>query len=82
VRLGVLESGHRRAATGVLEQMKDTLGIDAPPGVTATLLYRPEYFGKPFTDYLNDCTRGESDWSVGERELFAAFVSKLNLCPW
>jgi AhpD family alkylhydroperoxidase len=24
--------------------------------------------------------RGPSDWSVGERELFAAFVSNLNQC--
>ena len=24
--------------------------------------------------------RGPSDWSVGERELFAAFVSRLNQC--
>lgn len=82
MRLAVLESGHRDAAAGVLEQMKDALGIDEAPGVTATLLYRPEFFGKPFADYLNDCSRGESDWSVGERELFAAFVSKLNQCPW
>jgi len=26
--------------------------------------------------------RGPSDWSVGERELFAAFVSSLNQCPF
>jgi hypothetical protein len=82
MRLSVLENGHRAAAAGVLGQMQEALGIDAAPGVTATLLYRPEYFGKPFADYLNDCTRGESAWSVGERELFAAFVSKLNQCPW
>jgi len=26
--------------------------------------------------------RGPSDWSAGERELFAAFVSSLNQCPF
>jgi len=26
--------------------------------------------------------RGESEWSVGERELFAAFVSCQNQCPF
>ena len=26
--------------------------------------------------------RGPSDWSEGERELFAAFVSALNQCPF
>jgi hypothetical protein len=25
---------------------------------------------------------GPSDWSVGERELFAAFVSSINQCPF
>jgi AhpD family alkylhydroperoxidase len=31
---------------------------------------------------LQAMTRGESDWSVGERELFAAFVSRLNGCEF
>jgi AhpD family alkylhydroperoxidase len=26
--------------------------------------------------------KGPSDWSEAERELFAAFVSKLNQCPF
>jgi hypothetical protein len=26
--------------------------------------------------------RGPSDWSDGERELFAGFVSHLNQCPF
>jgi len=26
--------------------------------------------------------RGPSDWSVGERELFATFVSAQNQCPF
>jgi hypothetical protein len=26
--------------------------------------------------------RGPSDWSPGERELFAAFTSLLNQCPF
>ena len=62
--------------------MKSALEIDAPPGVVATLPYRPEFFGQPFTSYLHNCSRGESEWSVGERELMAALVSKLNQCPW
>lgn len=82
MRLEILRSGHRDAAAAALEHMKSALEIDAPPGVVATLLYRPEFFGEPFAAYLNDCSRGESDWSVGERELMAALVSKLNQCPW
>ncbi|MGI9659543.1 MAG: hypothetical protein ACR2OD_11590 [Gaiellaceae bacterium] len=82
MRLEVLRSGHREAAAAALEHLKGALDIDTPPGVVATMLYRPEFFGQAFANYLHDCSRGESDWSVGERELFAALVSKLNQCPW
>ncbi|MEX2614012.1 MAG: hypothetical protein WD380_10575 [Gaiellaceae bacterium] len=47
-----------------------------------TLHYRPELFGRPFSDALDLAMRGSSDWSVGERELFAGFVSSLNQCPF
>ena len=46
------------------------------------LSYRPELFGQPFSAYLQDALRGPSDWSVGERELFAAFVSRTNQCSY
>ena len=57
----------------------------APPealGVIKTLLYRPELFGGPFSDTLDVAMRGPSDWSAGERELFAAFTSLLRQCPF
>jgi len=31
---------------------------------------------------LDDVMRGESEWSPGERELFAGFTSLLNQCPF
>ncbi len=46
------------------------------------LSYRPELFGHPFSAFLQDVLRGPSDWSVGERELFAAFVSRTNQCSY
>lgn len=45
-----------------------------------TLLYRPDRFGGPFSEELDRVMRGPSDWSPGERELFAAFTSLLNQC--
>jgi hypothetical protein len=39
-------------------------------------------FGQPFSVYLQEVLRGPSDWSIGERELFAAFVSKKNQCAY
>jgi hypothetical protein len=58
-------------------------GPHAPPealGVIKTLLYRPELFGGPFSQELDRVMRGPSDWSAGERELFAGFASHLNQC--
>jgi hypothetical protein len=50
--------------------------------VGCMLTHRPELFGRPFSEALQDVMRGPSDWSVAERELFAAFVSSLNQCPF
>jgi hypothetical protein len=50
--------------------------------VVRMLSYRPELFGRPFSEALQDVMRGPSEWSVAERELFAAFVPSLNQCPF
>ena len=50
------------------------------PDVVKTLLYRPELWGKPMAGWTQAVLRGPSAWSVGERELFAAFTSKLSQC--
>jgi hypothetical protein len=50
--------------------------------IVRTIVYRSELFGAPFSDCLQESLRGPSDWSVGERELFAAFVSARNQCPF
>ena len=46
------------------------------------LRYRPELFGRPFSELLQRVMRGPSEWTAGERELFAAFVSSLRQCPF
>jgi len=48
--------------------------------VIRTLKYRAWFFGRPHSAHTQAVMRGASEWSVGERELFAAFVSKLNKC--
>ncbi len=65
IRLSVLEGPHAPAEAS---------------GVIKTLLYRSELFDDPFSDALDDVMRGPSDWSIGERELFAGFASHLNQC--
>ena len=74
MRLRCVESGHDPEQTAVLEGIRVESGRE-PVDVVRTLHYRPEVFGRPFM-------RGESDWTPGERELFAAYVSSLNQCPF
>ena len=58
----------------------DAVEVANPIGVVKTIHYRPEVFGQPFSDVLDIAMRGPSDWSAGERELFAGFTSHLNQC--
>jgi len=50
--------------------------------ISLALRYRPELFGEPISAYFQEVMKGPSEWSEAERELFAAFVSKLRLCPF
>jgi hypothetical protein len=67
MRLAIIDGGHAPTEA---------------PGVIKTLLYRPEAFGRPFSDAVDRAMRGPSEWSAGERELLAAFTSLLNQCPF
>ena len=50
------------------------------PDVIKTLLYRGDFFGERFSEMTQGLLRGESAWTVGERELFASFTSRLEAC--
>lgn len=60
----------------------DTLMPNASLDVVKALAYRPELFGRPYSELLQILLRGESAWSVGERELFAGYTAHLNKCPF
>ena len=50
--------------------------------VVKTLSFRPSLFGDAFNALTEEVMRGPSEWTVGERELFAAFVSERNRCEF
>jgi hypothetical protein len=81
MRLRCVESGHAPREAATLESIRTESGRE-PVDVLKALYYRPEIFGRPFSDALDLAMRGDSDWTPGERELFAAFVSSLNQCPF
>jgi hypothetical protein len=79
IRLECIDRGHAPDEAAMLAEIRERSGAE-PLGVVKTLLYRPELFGRPFSEALHEVMRGPSDWSPGERELFAAFTSSLNQC--
>jgi hypothetical protein len=81
MRLAVVDTGHGPNEAAALEQIRQRTGRE-PLGVVKTLMYRPELFGMPFSRALDPAMRGPSEWSAGERELFAGFTSLLNQCPF
>lgn len=52
------------------------------PDAARIVMYHRDFYGKPMTIWTQAAMRGESRWSVGERELFAAMTAKWNLCPF
>ena len=78
MRLNKVHRGHR--ASDKLKLAAMNLFVGHAPGVVRTLLYRKDFFGTKFSELTQQVMRGPSPWSVGERELFAAFVSRLNQC--
>jgi hypothetical protein len=81
MRLAVVDVGHAPPEAAMLASIRESTGAE-PLGVIKTLLYRPELFGEPFSEALDVVMRRPSEWSPGERELFAAFTSLLRQCPF
>ena len=79
MRLAIVDSGHAPEQAAVLAEIRERTGAE-PLGVVKTLMYRPDLFGLPFSEELDRVMRGPSDWSAGERELFAGFTSLLHEC--
>jgi hypothetical protein len=81
MRLQILENGHRPFQKMILSVIRAISGGHAP-GPILVMSYRRELFGKYMAACFQEGMRGAKEWSVGEVELFAAFVSQLNECKY
>jgi hypothetical protein len=79
MRLHNVERGDR-VSVRLFYAMVRTLSGFRAPDVVRTLRYRRHLFGEPHAAHTHAVMRGPSEWTIGERELFAAFVSRLNQC--
>jgi uncharacterized peroxidase-related enzyme len=52
------------------------------PCVAAATWCEPDFFGTPMKEVVHEAMRGPSARSVGDRELMAALVSKMNECEF
>ena len=80
MRLARVAHGHPLGTRLKLALIGLLSGKGGAPDVVRALLYRPWFWGKAFSRLMQAAMRGPSEWSVGERELFAAFVSRQNRC--
>lgn len=81
MRLDVVEHGHGRATKGLFRLVRLTTRRPVPDAVKY-MMYRTDFQGGPLRKLLHTSIHGPSDWSVAERELMAAYVSRANECDF
>ena len=81
MRLAILDSGHG-FGTKVLFALIRAISRQPVLDVIKLVKYRADFYGRPMQRVTHEAMRGPSAWSVGDRELMAAFIAKTNECEW
>ncbi len=81
MRLSILDRGHSLGAK-VLFAFIRAVSRQPTPEPLKLIAYRPDFFGAQMKAVTHEAMRGPSRWSVADRELMAAFVSKVNECEY
>jgi len=81
MRLRILDSGHGFGAEALFALIR---AVSRQPVLDVVKLakYRADFYGRPMGEVTEEAMRGPSRWSVGDRELMAALVSKMNQCEF
>ena len=81
MRLRILDSRHS-FGTKALFALIRTVSRQPVLDVVKLAKYRADFYGGPMQGVTHEAMRGPSTWSVGDRELMAAFVAKTNQCEF
>jgi len=81
MRLDILNHGYS-PGTKLLFAVIQLFSGHPLPDAGKLVFYRPDFYGTRAKEFTHEAMRGPSAWSVGDRELMAAYVSKLNECAF
>jgi uncharacterized peroxidase-related enzyme len=81
MRLRILDNGHG-FGTKALFALIRTVSRQPVLDVIKLVKYRTNFYGGPMSRVTQEAMRGPSAWSVGDRELMAAFVAKTSRCEF
>ncbi len=56
--------------------------VGRTPGPVLIASYNKPFFGNGWAPCMKEGMRSATEWSVGEIELFGAFVSRVNACGY
>jgi uncharacterized peroxidase-related enzyme len=81
MRLRILDVGHGFGTKALFAFIR---AVSRQPvlDVVKLVKYRADFYGAPMSAVTQEAMRGPSTWSVGDRELMAAFVAKVNQCEF
>src|SRR5262249_6911977 len=81
MRLEVLNRGYG-PGTKLLFALIQLFTRHPVPDAGKLVFYRPDFYGSQAKEFTHQAMRGPSAWSVGDRELMAAYVSRVNESPF
>jgi AhpD family alkylhydroperoxidase len=81
VRPSVLDHGYGVGSRLLFRLIRLVSGHPVPDAARITF-YRPDFYGSHAKSFTHEAMRGGSPWSVGDRELMAAYVSKVHDSPF
>jgi AhpD family alkylhydroperoxidase len=79
MRLAILDRGHGFRTKVLFAFIRAVSRLPVPDAVKLNR-YRTDFYGTPMGAVTREAMRGRSAWSVGDRELMGASVSKVNEC--